>query len=186
LSGLTNLGFTVLGNQLISEPVYSALVSATALLLCAYAVRPQPHPLVLAGLTIGLASLVRATGVYMACLPVMLVAASVWQSRRQPGWPRPGRQILALVCCLALITTCIAPVLYCNRTRLHYWGITHYLGINLYARVIEYDGAHDPDAPAQRQILNWWEKRQARTGEANTDKPAWRAHWACTPLVIDE
>lgn len=185
LSGLANLGFTVLGNQLISEPAYSAAVSMTALLLCAYAVRPKPGLLVLAGLSIGLASLVRATGVYMTCLPIALVAATIWQGRRRPEWPRFPRQLLALAGCLGLVAACIAPVIYYNRTRMHYWGLTHYLGINLYARVIEYDAVHDPAGPAQRQILAWWEQRQDRLGEA-AGPPAWRTHWSCTHLVMEE
>ncbi|HMF11854.1 MAG TPA: hypothetical protein VKE94_06090, partial [Gemmataceae bacterium] len=179
LSGLTNLGFAVLGNQLISEPLYSALVSVTALLLCNYAVRPRSVLLILAGLSIGAASLVRATGVYVAWLPIILVAATVWRNER------PGRQLLALVGCLGLVAACISPVVYLNRTRLHYWGLTHYLGINLYARVVEYDGVFDAEAPAQRQILDWWEQRQAERG-APTSPPAWRTHWGCARLAMEE
>jgi hypothetical protein len=179
LSGLTNLGFTVLGNQLISEPLYSAAVSVTGLLLCNYAVRPCPGLLVLSGLAIGLASVLRATGIYVTWLPVILVAATAWRNER------PRRQLLALAGCLGLVALCIAPVVYLNRTRLHYWGLTHYLGINLYARVVEYDGVYDADGPAQRQILDWWERRQGRLGAA-AGPPAWRTHWACARLAMEE
>jgi hypothetical protein len=215
LSGLANLGFTVLGNQMIAEPIYSAAISVATLLLCSYATRPRPGLLVLAGLPIGLASLVRATGVYVALLPVLLVAVTIWQTRRryrkseirnpkseiQGGCQfRISRQVFALAGCLGLVAACVAPVVYCNRTRLHYWGLTHYLGINLYARVIEYDGVYDPDAPAQRQILAWWEQRQARMVGAwspangptpewspdHTPTPPWRSHWPCAHLVMEE
>src|SRR5262249_51880975 len=114
LSGLTNLGFLALGNQMISEPLYSAAVSITALLLCNYAVRPRPAFLLGAGLAIGLASLVRATGVYMACLPVLLVAAMMWKVQQR------FRQFAALAGCLGLIAMCIAPVVIYNHTRMHY------------------------------------------------------------------
>jgi hypothetical protein len=179
LTGLINLGFLALGNQMISEPMYSAAVSITVLLICNYAVQRKLAFLIAAGLTIGLAALVRATGVYMACLPIFLVAAIVWKEQRRL------RQLVALSACLALIAACIAPVLFYNHKRMHYWGLTHYLGINLYARVIEYDKAYDPDAPAMRQILSWWEEKQARLGEG-TGPPAWRTHWSCTHLVMEE
>jgi hypothetical protein len=179
LSGLTNLGFLALGNQMISEPLYSAAVSITALLLCNYAVQPRPVFLLGAGLTIGLAALVRATGVYMACLPILLVAAIIWKQHHRL------RQLAALAGCLAIIAACISPVLIYNRARMHYWGLTHYLGVNLYARVIEYDKAFDPDAPAMQQILGMWEHRQARLSD-NAAPPAWRSHWSCTHLVMEE
>jgi hypothetical protein len=179
ISGLTNLGFLVLGNQMISEPLYSAAVSVTALLLCKYAVQPRPRFLLAAGLSIGLAALVRATGVYMACLPILLVGAVIWKVQRR------FRQLCALAGCLSLIAACIAPVLYHNHTRMHYRGLTHYLGINLYARVIEYDKAYDPDAPAMRQILAMWYERQERLGE-KAEPPAWLSHWSCTHLVMEE
>jgi hypothetical protein len=185
LSGLMNLGFTVLGNQLISESVYSAAASLTALLLCAYARQPRLHWLLSAGLAIGIAALVRATGIYMAGLPVALVAATIWQRRWRPEWPSASRQIFALAGCLGLVAACVAPVIHYNRTRLHFWGLTHYLGINLYARVIEYDSSYDPNGPAQRQILAWWEQRRARMGQA-ADPPAWRSHWSCAHLVMEE
>ena len=86
-----------------------------------------------------------------------------------------------------LVAVCIAPVVYLNRTRLHYWGLTHYLGINLYARVVEYDGAYDAHGPAQHQILEWWERRQLRQPSSRAvDPPAWRTHWACARLAMEE
>jgi hypothetical protein len=179
LSGLTNLGFLALGNQMISEPLYSAAVSVTALLLCKYALDPRPRLLIGAGLTIGLAALVRATGVYIACLPILLVGAMCWKEQRR------FRALTGLAGCLSLIAACITPVLLFNHARMHYWGLTHYLGINLYARVIEYDKAYDPDAPAMRQILSLWNERQARLGE-NAGPAAWRSHWSCTHLVMEE
>jgi hypothetical protein len=142
-------------------------------------VRPQPAFLLGAGLAIGLASLVRATGVYMTCLPVLLVAAMMWKEQQRL------RQLPALAGCFVLIAVCIAPVVIYNHTRMHYWGLTHYLGINLYARVIEYDKAVDPDAPGMRRILQLWEQRQAREGES-AGPPAWRSHWSCVHLVLDE
>src|SRR5262245_9025578 len=184
LTGVANLSYLVLGNQLITEPLYSAAVSFTALLLCAYAVRPRLGLLVLAGLAIGLGSLVRATGVYMAWLPVALVTATVWQSRTRPEWPRPGKQLRALAGCLGLAALCVGPVIYLNRARLNFWGLTHYLGINLYARVVEFDGVYDAHAPAQRRILELWEKHQARAAES--DKPAWQSHWPCANMVMQD
>ncbi len=183
LAGMGNLGFLVLGNQLISEPLYCAAFSVAALLLCVYSRRPRVGLLYLAGLSIGAASLVRATGVYLTIFPILLVAATAWRSRRRPDWPRPRQQFLALAGCLGLITLCLAPVVYLNRTRMHYWGLTHYLGINLYARVIEYDGVFDAEAPAQRLILQLSEQKQLHHPEAT---PAWRTHWSCTHLVMEE
>jgi hypothetical protein len=193
LSGLVDLSYVVLGNQLITESLYSAAVSVTALLLCMYAVRPRLRLLWLVGLTIGLASLVRATGVYMAWIPVLVVAVKVWQARGNRHLPRARLQLLTLAGCLGLIVICVAPVLYYNRTRMHYWGMTHYLGINLYARVVDYDGVYDPEGPAQKQILSLWEKRKARENPVVDQvagppdaKPAWRYHWSCMHLLLED
>src|SRR5262249_27173365 len=130
----------------------------------------------------------------MAGVPVALVVATAWLARRRFDWPRPTRQLAALGGCLALVAVCVTPAIYFNHKNERFWGLTNYLGINLYARVVDYDNVHDPDGPAMKRIMDIWEKHAAHDCPASDNaapeetpgQPGWRYHWSCMFLLLGE